>query len=166
MLKIFDSLEDIDIRRLKEVYEESNANNGRISWPQLPENLQILYAEQDFYTCLASFFRCSGAKYAVWELSGRYVCAARIEPYDNGLLLSGLETLPDYRNMGHASSLVAAVIAELKRSGHGTLYSHVAKNNAASLAVHRRCGFEIASQSAVYVDGTTVSDCFTLYLKY
>ncbi len=166
MLKIIDSLAEIDFRQLMDVYEETNRNSGKEHYPNYPENLQILYAEQDFYAYLEVFFQEPSARYAVWIADGCYAAALRLERYNDGLLLNALETVPALRNNGFARNLILSVLDNLRCRDNGVLYSHVKKNNAPSLSVHRSCGFRTHSNQAVYLDGTVRSDSYTLSVNY
>lgn len=166
MLKIFDSLAEIDFRQLMDVYEEGNRICGKEKYPDLSENLQMLYAEQDFYSYLEMFFRDPSARYAVWVADGRYAAALRLERYDDGLLLNALETAPAMRCKGFATDLVQAVLDHLRYSGSGILYSHVRKDNHLSLRVHHSCGFHIYAEHALYLDGTIRPDSYTLSVDY
>ncbi len=125
------------------------------------EKLMALYQEagdQDYL--LNVFFQTSGAILALWEQEGRYVSGLRLEPYRDGLLLAGLLTAPDQRRKGHARQLIQAV--QEKLGAGGKLYSHVDKKNAASLAVHQKCGFRIIKDCARYLDGSVDLKCCTL----
>ena len=126
------------------------------------KNLQILYAQQDFYDFLVSFFALDKAKYFIWAPLGRYAAALRVEPYKEGLLLEALETAPNARREGYGAALLQAVLRELKESEYQIVYSHVNKRNRASLNVHKKCGFSIISDSATYVDGTITQNSYTL----
>ena len=165
-MKIFDKLVDIDFRQLMDVYEEGNFINGEALYSEYSENLRVLYAEQDFYNYLLLFFKEPTARYAVWEHTGCYIAALRVEQYSDGLLLSALETAPAHRCKGYASMLINAMVEFLKKQGGGRLYSHVNKRNLASLAVHYKCGFRVLSDQAEYLDGTVASDAYTLHLEY
>ncbi len=133
----------------------------------LPEQLMAVYREslgddltlrQDFYTYLRhEFFTQPGAMLAVWKAQGIYVSALRLEPYRDGLLLTGLETHPEHRGRGYAQELLGAVL-----SREGKVYSHVDKRNLISLHVHQKAGFQIISDTAVYLDGSADSKCWTL----
>ncbi len=166
MLKLFNCLQELDIGQLMRVYNESNEITGMEQYPNLPENLRLLYAEQDFYAYLKIFFREPTAKYAVWLSEGAYVCAVRIERYEDGLLLNALETARDKRCNGYASKLICAVLNQLHAWGEQKVYAHVEKKNTRSVTVHLRCGFQVISESAVYLDGTVHPDnctlCYTL----
>ena len=52
MLKWFRSVSQLDFRQLMDVYEETNQFTGSQDYPREPKNLQILFAEQDFYAFL------------------------------------------------------------------------------------------------------------------
>lgn len=166
MLKIICSLHELDFQQLMNVYEEGNIITGKEVYPNLPENLQILYAEQDFYTYLQTFFKDPNARYAIWVEDDRYVSALRFETYNNGLLVTALETAPAERNKGFAVSLLRAVLLFLRSQGNGILYSHIVKDNMTSVNVHLSCGFQIISHEAKYLDGTVRSDSYTLSIEY
>lgn len=166
MLILFDSLAEIDFRQLMDVYEEGNRKSGQENYPKQPENLQILYAEQDFYAYLELFFQEPSAQYAIWIADGRYAAALRLERYNDGLLINALETAPQLRKQGFAKNLILSVLDDLRCRGSGVLYSHVMKNNIPSLHVHRSCGFCMQSDQAVYLDGTVRFDSCTLSVNY
>lgn len=166
MLKMIDSLACIDFRQLMDVYAEGNLINGKACYPEQSENLQIIYAEQDFYFYLQEFFAEPTAQYAVWVHEEHYVAALRIERYNDGLILTALETAPEARRKGFASKLIFSVVDYLHFEGSGKLYSHVSKHNVASLAVHLSCGFHVVSDNAVYLDGTVKEDSITLCINY
>ena len=158
MLYILQSVAGLDFARLMEVYIEGNRENAAENYPNLPEGQGLLQAEQDFYQYLRhDFFAVHGACYAIFEDYGDYICAVRIEPYKDGVLLTGLETAPKYRNRGYAQYLVEQVQNLEKK-----IYSHVNKRNAASLRVHEKCGFRRISEQAAYIDGSVNSKCCTL----
>ncbi len=163
MLTILNNFNDLNFRQLMDVYQESNTKHGRMRYSNLYENLQIIYAEQDFYAYLKIFFSVSGSRYAVWTVGGAYKAALRLEPYnDDGLLITALETAPESRNKGYGTMLVREVLLELRKVGIKKVYSHVAKSNIQSLSLHRSCGFYEASDSAVFLDGSYHYDYFTL----
>ena len=161
MLKIIRSLKELNIAQLMAVYIQSNIENGACDYPQLPSNMQLLQAEQDFYAYLKLFFNDNDALCAVWETQGAYKAILRLERHCDGLLLAGLETAPEARGQGYAKALVNAVIEYLCKQGKFKLYSHVDKNNKASLAVHRACGFTRILAHAVYADGSVLHSACT-----
>ena len=158
MLYIARSLGQLDFSKLMAVYEEGNLENAEDLYPELSKGQALLRAEQDFYQYLReSFFKTQGAYYAIWQENGNYVSALRIEPYKDGVLLEALESHPQHRRQGFAEKLKRAVLPMEKK-----IYSHVGKRNAASLAVHEKCGFRRISEQAVYIDGSVNQKCCTL----
>ena len=166
MLKIIDSLRDIDFRQLMDVYEEDNQRNGKQNYSDFQDGLQLIYAEQDFYTYLEIFFSEPTARYAVWIEGERYVSALRFERYRDGLLLNALETAPAARQKGYATRLICAVLDYLRSTGSGILYTHIEKGNLPSLSVHKMCGFSVIADQAEYLDGTARTDSYTLSIQY
>ena len=167
MLIIAKKLSSLHFSKLMHVYRESNIENGSIHYPGLTAERQEAAAEQDFYQYLNEvFFRQKNSFYAIWELAGEYVAALRIEPYRDGFLLCALETAPNARNRGYATTLVKHVIQYLSEFGDSVIYSHVSKHNDSSLAVHNKCGFSITDDCAVYSDGSVLSSSYTLKLVY
>lgn len=164
MLLYFEKLKDLDFRQLMDIYEESNLENGNEMYHFVSDNLKLLYAEQSFYQYLSEcFFPTAGAKYAVWLEEERYVSALRLEPYQDGLLIEGLETRPDMRNRGFAKKLLFSVRAS---TGETPLYSHVAKKNLASVRTHLSCGFDHLLEYAIYADGSVLQNCCTFCYRH
>ena len=160
MLHIAHSLRQLSFGALMKVYAEGNRENGEEFWPELSEGEQILQAEQEFYQYLQQvFFRTQGAVYCTWEVHGELVCALRLEPYRDGLLLEALETSPDQRGKGYAKSLIRAVLTFFESQ---KVYSHVGKRNIPSLKAHLSCGFRRVSEQAVYADGSVNDRCCTM----
>ena len=148
MLKIVTSLGQLNTEQFLAVYRESNRAFSE-------ENRMLSYLGEDF-------FSIHGAVCALWVVDGRYVSALRIEPYQDGYLISGLETASDARRKGYAKNLVQAVIGQYRLP----IYSHIAKNNKPSLNLHFACGFEICSDSATLLDGTVTQNyCTMVYHK-
>jgi len=163
MLCIARNLRELSFRKLMDVYVEANRENGAWLAPQEPEDRQLQIGEDDFYSYLHDvFFQRQGAFYAVWVVDDSYVSALRLEPYRDGLLLEALETAPDRRRRGYAKSLLQAVQERLSQRGSVRLYSHVGKQNEASMRVHLHCGFRVIADSAAYIDGSVNSRACTL----
>ena len=159
MLKIIDEIENLRFFELMDVYEEGNRCNARVFYPHMDEHAGLINAEQDFYQYLCEvFFKSPGAFYAVWENSGRYVSAVRMEAYEDGLLVEGLETAPDKRGLGFASMLLGETIKTVSVP----VYSHVAKGNILSLKTHQKCGFLYYMDIARCIDGKVDKDMVTL----
>ena len=159
MLKLATKMEQLKFSCLMEVYVEGNLENGAHFHPEASEQLQLMQAEQSFYAYLTqSFFRTPGAVYAIWEEQGKYISALRLEPYEDGLLLEALETAPAYRRKGYAEKLIRSVQERFPQK----IYSHVSKQNRASLKVHQKCGFRQVLDYARYIDGSVARNAVTL----
>ncbi len=164
MLKIIEIFSSLNFEALMQVYSQSNIQSGADSYQNLSASEQLINAQQDYYAFLREFLRQRGAFCAVWEENGRYLSALRIEPYRDGLLLEGLETHPNMRRNGYATKLIESVCDYLKISEPIILYSHIANDNIASIAVHKSCGFEKKADIAHYIDGSVSSKAST-YIK-
>lgn len=122
-----------------------------------PELLAQIYGyslqeEMEFEDYLRQvFFRTEGAVYCAWEQNGRYVSALRLEPYEDGMILAGLETAPDARGRGYATALIRGV---MERLVNGRVYAHIHHGNTASIKVHQRCGFRKIADHARFLDGS------------
>lgn len=161
MLIIATSFRQLRFSELMKVYADSNREKAT-DWPDLPRGFALQLAEQDHRQYLQEvFFQTPGAVCAVWEEEGKYVSALRLEPYEDGLLLEGLETAPDCRNKGYALTLLRAVQRHLSAQGDVKLYSHIHKRNTASLKTHEKCGFRQISDHAVYINGSVDYRCGT-----
>ena len=148
MLKLIYSMADLDTEQLLNVYKEH-------AWD-----------ERDFLSYLREDFFCQkGAFYAVWIEGTVYKSAVRLEPYRDGLLLHSLETEPTGRRRGYAVALMDSLLTYLGTTASKRIYSHVNKRNRASLALHKKCRFEIISDSATYIDGTVTQYCYTLCIS-
>ena len=154
MLQIFHSVKQLNFRDLCDVYSDELIKVGKDQYYQLSENMQLLEAEQDFYHFLTIFFKESDAFYGIWSVNGRYKAALRIEPYQDGVLLSGLQTAVDSRRKGYAARLMEETLTYLADKGVHLVYSHIHKKNIASINTHRKCGFEKVFDYATFLDGS------------
>lgn len=155
MLLIAKRLCDLNFSLLMEVYFEGNLEKS-VDYGEGG----LLRAEQEFRDYLREdFFRQKDAFYAIWQESGKYISALRLEPFLDGWLMEALETVPDLRRRGYAKKLISAV---LEYMGVERIYSHVYKWNEASLRIHYACGFEVYLDHAVYVDGSVTNRSYTL----
>lgn len=163
MLLIAKTLRELNLRQLMDVYEESNRENARERYPQLPASQGLGEAEQDFYAFLkAGFFSADGAFYGIWAVDGAYVSALRMEPYRDGWLVEAVETKPDCRRKGYAEALMAEVFTYLQT---GKVYSHIHKKNLPSQKLHEGMGFSRCSDRAMYIDGSVNDRCATYLLE-
>lgn len=159
MVFIADSLSDLSFSKLMEVYLEGNMEKAREEYNGFSEYVGLRLAEQDFYQYLREcFFTTPGARYAVLEEKDAYRSAVRWEPFMDGVLISALETAPSERRKGHAEILLREVLLRIDTK----VYSHVSKKNTASLALHKKCGFQIVADRARYLDGSVNSRAYTL----
>lgn len=156
MLLVAKSLKELNFTALMEVYIEGNLEKAE-------EGLTLLQAEQEFYGYLQDvFFAVPGAVYCIWEESGEYVSALRLEPYKDGWLLEALETAPRQRRQGYAERLICQV---LQLPEYNKIYSHVHKKNLPSLRIHGKCGFCRISERAVYIDGSVNHNACTMCIE-
>ncbi len=162
MLKIARCVRDLDFDRLMDVYTQSNQLAAKRLYPHCTEYEQKMRLQEFFYSSLLAFFRESGAFYALWVQQGNYASALRVESFQDGVIITGLETAPRLRGQGFATALLQAVLGSLGESGISTVYSHVDKKNRASLAVHKKCGFRVISDYAKLLDGTVTYELCTL----
>ncbi len=162
MLKMITSMKDLNIRQLLDVYCESIINDSHSKKESVPLGVCVIEAEQDFLNYMRDFFTFPGAFLELWELDGVYLAALRAEAYNDGYLISGLETMPAQRRRGYARDLLKGVISYLGRCNNVKIYSHVKKKNTASLELHFACGFSAVSEYAVLLDGSVSTDYYTL----
>ena len=145
MLKLIRSMSDLDSEQLLAIYREH-------SWYELDF---LSYLREDF-------FRQPFAVYAVWVEDSVYKSAVRLEQCGDGLLLHSLETAPDNRRKGYAYNLLTHCIDYLRTTNYKVIFSHISKCNRASLMLHKKCGFEMFSDSARYIDGTVTQNSCTM----
>lgn len=163
MLTIITNMADLRQEELLSVYAQSNRENAR-QYRNRDINEGILYAEQEFLDYLRDdFFRQKEAYLAIWQEYGTYVSALRLQPWEDGWLISGLETREDQRRHGFAEMLVKAV--QDNQTPDTVLYSHVHRRNRASMTLHRKLGFVTIKDSARYLDGTVDGGADTLMYK-
>lgn len=108
------------------------------------------------------FFQTKGAVYCVWVQDGQYVSALRLEPYEDGMVLAGLETAPDARGRGYATELIHAA---MEWFGNGKVYAHIHHRNLPSVRVHQRCGFRKIADYAQFLDGSISTSAGTYLWK-
>lgn len=154
MFYILNNIRQVNFGQLMDVYSEANRERASDAYAHMERGQGILEAEQEFYAFLREFFRLPGAYLALWAPDGVYKAALRIEPYEDGVLIEGVETAPDSRRQGHGAKLLQETVKYLKNEKAEKIYSHIARDNIASVRLHRSCGFEKLLDHAVYVDGS------------
>lgn len=158
MLMLIHNLKDICYEQLMRVYAQAIAENGEHYYPRKGHTTQVILAEQDLYEYFRIMLQDPNAHLAVWTSHDRYEAVLRLEPYHDGLLIAGLETAPEARCRGYATSLLLSVVQQFSSV---RLYSHINKQNMISLHIHEKCGFQRVSDRAVYLDGSVSSDAYT-----
>lgn len=156
MLKIVNSMKELDFSGLCFVYAERICENGRLRYPLESEGMQNLLAQQDFYSSLCLFFEDKTAALFYWDIEDCCCAALRLEKYNDGYLLNSLETAPREREKGCAKALVSETIQYLKSEAPVKLYSHIDNRNYISISVHTACGFKKILDHAVYLDGSVL----------
>ena len=157
MLLRINRFEDLDARRLMDVYCESNFENTDYFFPDLEDkNIAVRKVEEGFLGFLRDeFYARAGNVYWVLEDSGIWVSALRLNLVEAGLFyLEALETRTDCRRKGHAAELLNGVTASLKKDGPFRICDCVSKKNIPSIRVHEKCGFRIVSEKGFdYLSG-------------
>jgi len=157
MLKIITKFSDLDVSALMDVYSLDSAfDPGH-------DSQRELYEQQ--YSFLLDFLSVREQFIAVWIENGVYVSALRMQPYRDGYLISGLETEPTFRNCGYGTRLLQESLLYLAGAEIGVIYSHVEKENKASLRVHDKSGFVVLSDCAALLDGSASDRYYTLQRK-
>lgn len=145
MLNVCNRYLDINLDALLDVYSQSIDQNSWAEVNSFVEDMQLFFDNKNVFV-------------AQWIAEGKLVAAMRLEPYQDGFLITCLETHPDHRRKDYAYLLLKSVMAEYP----GVYYSHVDKRNTPSLRLHEKLGFEISLDHAVYVDGSVYSSSVTL----
>lgn len=151
MLIALKSYQEIDPRKLMDLYREGNEENIDYFYPDCKDRAKALKEmEASFLEYIEKeFFAEPGNVYYVLEKDDVWVSTLRLYVRDGYYYLEALETDPNYRKRGYASEILLAVFEELKKDGSFIVRDSVNKKNVASLATHKKCGFEIEQQDAV-----------------
>lgn len=150
MLLRISRFDDLDERKLMDIYSESNFENTDYFFPDMRDKKEaVRKVEEGFLGFLKDeFFSQSGSEYWVLESDGVWVSALRLSRIEKGLYyLEALETRPDCRRQGHAACLLDGVIDELKKAGPFRICDCISKRNTASIKTHEKCGFRIESEA-------------------
>ena len=150
MLLRISRFDDLDERKLMDIYSESNFENTDYFFPDMwDQNEAVRKVDEGFLGFLKDeFFSQSGSEYWVLESDGVWVSALRLSRIEKGLYyLEALETRPDCRRQGHAARLLDGVIDELKKAGPFRICDCISKRNTASIKTHEKCGFSIVSEA-------------------
>lgn len=155
MLLIARKISDLDVPELWSIYANDHGMNISGSAGQGE-------CKREFYLFLTDFFCNLHGSYFILIEDSAYVSAVRAQKFEDGILISGLQTKREQRNKGYAKCLLKCVCDEIRRGGDVPIYSHVSEKNSVSLAVHRSCDFHVLKESAHMLDGSVRSDTWTL----
>lgn len=143
MLRILHSSHNLDFKQLQEIYGES---------------------ENDFfYEDTLDFLAERESAYCIWVIDGVYVSALRWQRFCDGYLIAGIETTSCERRKGYAQQLLEGVLEHFKTDFGINVYSHIRRDNQASIALHSKCGFSLHSDYARMLDGS-VSRQYSTYM--
>lgn len=140
--------EDIDKRKLMDVYAESNRENTSFFCPdERDEDKAISIVEEGYMEFIGNeFYKNNGATYWILSVRDEWKSALRTVKVKDGLYyLEALETKPEEIGKGYGSVLLSIVIEDLKKEGPFILSDNVGKHNYPSLRVHEKCGFSVVS---------------------
>ena len=170
MLIKISEYQNLDARKLMDIYSESNYENTDYFYPgEADKDAAVRKVEDGFLDFLKNdFFGHAGACCWILEEDGIWVSALRISQIQSGLYyLEALETRPDRRGKGYASLLLSGVVDALKKDGPFRLCDCVSKKNTASLKTHEKCGFQIVSEEGYdYLQGEANDLDFGLEYRY
>lgn len=150
MLHPITSFDDIDGRKLMDLYREGNIENTAYFYPEITDQAVALQnVERDFLSYIKTDFLANeGNTYWVLEEENTWVSALRLYPITKGLYyIEALETHPSFRRKGYAVRLLKGVIEALRERGPFRLCDCVGKRNPASIRTHQKCGFKIVSEA-------------------
>lgn len=158
LLEFTTMTDDQAMRMIRSIYTEGCRENAQLEWRH-PDTSDLAAAiaaeEQDFLEFVREFLSEERNRYYVLEENDEWVSALRLTHIDDFYYLEALETAENHRKEGCAVHLMNEVITLLRTRGAVELRSNVDKENTASLATHKKCGFEIAEENGVnYISGT------------
>lgn len=173
MLIEITSYNDIDARKLMDIYAESNRENVDYFYPDMPDKTAALaLVEENFLKFLKTdFFVRPNSTYYILEEKGVWVSALRLSIVEDcecrRYYLEALETNPSFRLKGYASKLLHEVIGRLKAGGPFVLCDCVSKRNEPSLRTHLKCGFQIVSEEGFdYLQNEVDPRCYALEYRF
>lgn len=140
-------IEEIDLDKLMDIYEESNWENlfmeqGFLENKKYDKNYlyqQVRKAYKDYIK--EDFLENEKNRLAILKDRDTYLSALRV--YDKGdfYLIEALETNPKFRRRGYAERLVREVINLLEKDSE--IRSEVGISNKKSLGLQKKLGFKI-----------------------
>ena len=164
MITYFCSKSELNIGKLKHLYRQRIEEQRSLKYGNFSCSLGMLEAEQDFYFNIDSMFNIEGSAIAVLRLNDTYISSLRLEKMDDGVLINGFETDPDYVGRGYGKLLMMRVCDDVKRNSNLQIFSHIKPDNAVSIHLHEVCGFKILHRFANLLDGSKSFDYYTWVL--
>ena len=158
---IVDSVHKLECLKLFELCSDEIQQIRNCYFAHMDLHEGTLRAETDFYHYLKSLFFAVGGLYMIYPKDDLYICSARIEPYKDGLLLNAVVTAPEFRRQGYAFELLKDSLDKFQGK---IVYSHIYRNNIASIKLHEKLGFVFHSDHARMLDGSVRNDHIT-YIK-
>ena len=162
-------ISDEDMKKLMGIYAESNRENIAYFYPDCKDEIDGLKkVEAGFASYLRNeFFVNAENIYCVLVKDGVWVSALRLNAVMDFYYIEALETAPMFRRRGYGAEVLNETLRSLKQKGSFVIRDNVGKSNAASLATHKKCGFEIEHEDAVdYLNGTVEPLCYGLIYRY
>ena len=170
MIIEINTFDQVDGRKLMDVYRESNTENTDYFYPNVSNKDEALQkVECDYLNYIESDFLANNKnRYMILEHDGIWVCALRLYCIDDKLYyIETLETHPEYRRKGYAAWLLTDVIDLLKERGAYMIRDCVDKKNMASLLTHQKVGFVINSGEGYdYLQNETDTESYGLQFTY
>ena len=156
MLLEFDDMKENERYRLvHEVYGESNLLNVKWENPELENFAEALCEyEKGYMDYVKSFLEMEQNRYYILEIDGQWLSALRLTRIADFNYLEALETAKEYRGKGCGTKIIQELITLLAQRGKTIIRRNVSKKNAASIAVHEKCGFAIEHENGInYLNG-------------
>ncbi|MBR3298874.1 MAG: GNAT family N-acetyltransferase [Clostridia bacterium] len=169
MFLIIKSFEELDGRRLMDLYSEGNIENAEELYPDEDRAQAVRKVEESFLDFLKNkFFAAEGSEYFILVENGEWVSALRTSRIRDELYyMEALETRPDMRQRSFAKKLLLEVLGELKKRGRFELYCCVSKKNEPSIRTHLAAGFAIVSENGYsYLQNSTNERTYGLGYVY
>lgn len=155
MLTYIRDTKSIPFFEISQVYQQS------IETPE-KQRQRLWMEEQALYDELQDLIERRKGALAIWRAEQEIQSVLRLEKYLEGYLIQSLQTQSQSRRKGFALKLMTAVLDDHPK---GTVfYSHVKKDNLASMQLHLRCGFQVHSDIARLLDGTVTNRYVTFKL--
>ena len=132
MLYRIEQVNQIDGRKLMDLYQEGNIENIDYFYPGTEDREGALKRiENDFLGYIEKDFLAKPENaYWILEEEGAWVSALRLYKIEDGFYyIEALETHPQYRRKGYAVKLLNGVIDALKKKGSFKLCDNVRKRN-------------------------------------